>query len=84
MELFFSLWFWIGVIAVTGIIAGVITNAVNKKSETAKHVADSQAGGDYRALAEQSLEASRALLERISAVEQRLASVEKTLTDIPQ
>jgi hypothetical protein len=84
MELFFGVWFWIGIIAVTGIIAGVITNAVNKKAETATHVADSQAGGDYRALAAQTLEANRALLERIGAVEQRLAAVEKTLTDIPQ
>ncbi|MGV8857541.1 hypothetical protein [Rhodoglobus sp.] len=84
MEIFFSLWFWIGVIAITGIIAGVITNAVNKKAETAKHVADAQAGGDYRALVEQTLETNRSLLERLDAVESRLAGVEKTLTDIPQ
>lgn len=84
MEIFYTLWFWIAIIAVTGIIAGVITNAVNKKAETAKYVADAQSGGDYRALAEQTLEANQMLIQRLDAVEQRLAGVEKTLTDIPQ
>ncbi|MBH0023741.1 hypothetical protein [Salinibacterium sp. SWN248] len=84
MEIFYSLWFWIAIIAVTGIIAGVITNAVNKRAETAKYVADAHAGGDYRALAEQTLEANQVLIQRLDAVEQRLAGVEKTLTDIPQ
>ncbi|MBH0129421.1 hypothetical protein [Salinibacterium sp. NK8237] len=84
MEIFYTLWFWIAIIAVTGIIAGVITNAVNKKAEAAKYVADAQAGGDYRALAEQTLEANQMLIQRLDAVEQRLAGVEKTLTDIPQ
>ncbi|MBH0098711.1 hypothetical protein I6E68_06105 [Salinibacterium sp. NSLL150] len=84
MEIFYSLWFWIAIIAVTGIIAGVITNAVNKKAETAKYVSDAQAGGDYRTLAEQTLEANQVLIQRLDAIEQRLAGVEKTLTDIPQ
>lgn len=84
MEIFYTLWFWLATVAVVGIIAGVITNAVNKKAETAKHVADAQAGGDYRALAEQTLEANQVLIQRLDAIEQRLAGVEKTLTDIPQ
>jgi hypothetical protein len=84
MELAYSLWFWLGIVAITGIIAGVITNAVNKKAETAKYVADAQAGGDYRTLAEQSLEANNALIRRLDAVELRLTGIEKTLTDIPQ
>ena len=84
MELAYSLWFWLGIVAITGIIAGVITNAVNKKAETAKYVADAQAGGDYRTLAERSLEANNALIRRLDAVELRLTGIEKTLTDIPQ
>ncbi|MGJ8722710.1 MAG: hypothetical protein ACSHW9_12785 [Salinibacterium amurskyense] len=84
MEVFYSLWFWLGIVAVVGIIAGVIHNSTNKKAETAKYVADAQAGGDYRSLADQSLETNRALLQRLDVVEQRLASIEKTLTDIPQ
>ncbi|WP_219948129.1 hypothetical protein [Salinibacterium sp. M195] len=84
MEIFYSLWFWIGIISVVGIIAGVIIHALDKKAEMAKHGADTQAGGDYRALAEQTLEANKALILRLDAVESRLAAVEKTLTDIPQ
>lgn len=84
MEFLYSLWFWIGIVAVFGIVAGVIIHALDKKAEIAKHVADTQAGGDYRALVEQTLDANRMLLERLDAVDRRLTAVEKTLTDIPQ
>ncbi|WP_010203190.1 hypothetical protein [Salinibacterium sp. PAMC 21357] len=84
MEIFYSLWFWIGIIAVVGIIAGVVIHALDKKAEMAKHLADTQAGGDYRALAEQTLEANQALIQRLDVLDGRLAAVEKTLTDIPQ
>jgi|GEM_PF-2633975 len=84
MEIFYSLWFWLGIVAVVGIIAGVITNAVNKKAETAKHSAEMHAGGDYRSIVEQSLEAHRALVARLDSIESRLTAIEKTLTDIPQ
>ena len=40
MEVFYSLWFWLGIVAVVGIIAGVVHNSINKKAETAKYVAD--------------------------------------------
>lgn len=84
MEIFYSLWFWIGIIAVVGIIAGVVIHALDKKAEMAKHLADTQAGGDYRALAEQTLQANQALIQRLDVLDGRLAAVEKTLTDIPQ
>jgi len=80
---FYSLWFWLGLVAVVAIIAGVITNAVNKGNETKRYVADAANGGDYRALAEQGAAVNAELLERLGAVEQRLASIEKTLTEIP-
>ncbi|MBN9240400.1 MAG: hypothetical protein BGO97_11860 [Micrococcales bacterium 70-64] len=80
---FYSLWFWLGLVAVVAIIAGVITNAVNKGNETKRYVADAANGGDYRTLAEQGAAVNAQLLERLGAVEQRLASIEKTLTEIP-
>lgn len=79
----YSLWFWIGLIAALAIIAGVITNAVNKGNETKRYVADAANGGDYKKLADDSAAVNAKLLAELTAVEARLASIEKTLTDIP-
>lgn len=83
MEIFWNLFFWIAVISVTAIIAAVITNAVNRNAETRKYLADAQNGGNYKGLAEETLAANEKLLARLDVVEERLASIEKTLTDIP-
>lgn len=83
MEIFANIFFWITLIAITGIIASVITNSVNKKTEAHKYVADAQNGGNYKTLAEEATETSATLLTRLTEVEKRLASIEKTLTDIP-
>lgn len=83
MEIFWNIFFWIALIAVTGIIASVITNSVNKKAETQKYVADAQNGGNYKTLVEESSETNTALITRLTEIEKRLASIEKTLTDIP-
>ncbi|CAN5551210.1 hypothetical protein BH10ACT7_BH10ACT7_06180 [soil metagenome] len=83
MEIFWNLFFWIALVAVTGIIAAVITNAVNKNAETRKYLADAQNGGNYKALAEESFATNEKLLARLASVEDRLAAIEKTLTDIP-
>ena len=80
---FYSLWFWLGLVAVVAIIAGVITNAVNKGNETKRYVADAANGGDYKKLADTTVAVNTELLARLGAVEQRLSSIEKTLTDIP-
>lgn len=83
MEIFYSLWFWIGVIAVTGIIAGVITNAVNKSAEARKYIADAESGGNYKKLAEDSVALNTKVIARLDKVESRLAAIEKTLNEIP-
>ena len=80
---FYSLWFWIGLVAVVAIIAGVITNAVNKGNETKRYVADAANGGSYKTLAEESAATNSELLSKLRSVEARLDSIEKTLTDIP-
>jgi ABC-type protease/lipase transport system fused ATPase/permease subunit len=80
---FYSLWFWIALIAVVAIIAAVVTNAVNKSNETRRYVADAAHGGSYKKLAEDSATTNAEILSRLAAVEQRLGSIEKTLTDIP-
>lgn len=80
---FLSLWFWLGVVAVFAIVAGVITNAVNKNNETRRYVADSANGGNYKQLADDSAAVNAKLLARLDAMEARLGSIEKTLTDIP-
>ncbi|MEP6479981.1 MAG: hypothetical protein ABJB03_11355 [Rhodoglobus sp.] len=83
MEVFYSLWFWLGLVAVTAVIAGVITNAVNKSNDTKRYVADAANGGDYKKVVEESATVNAKLLARLDAVETRLGSIEKTLTDIP-
>ncbi|MCU1412455.1 MAG: hypothetical protein JWR04_3162 [Rhodoglobus sp.] len=80
---FYSFWFWIALVAVIAIIAGVITNAVNKGNETKRYVADAANGGAYKKLADDSAAVNAELLAKLGAVEQRLGSIEKTLTDIP-
>ena len=83
MEIFWNLFFWLALVAVTAIIAAVITNAVNKNSETRKYLADAQNGGNYKELAEESHATNEKLLARLAGVEDRLSVIEKTLTDIP-
>lgn len=83
MEVFYNIWFWIGVIAVTGIIAGVITNAVNRNAETRKYVADAESGGNYKKLAEDAVATNAKVVARLDAVEARLAAIESTLNEIP-
>lgn len=83
MEIFWNIFFWIAIIAITGIIASVVTNSVNKKAEAQKYIADAQNDGNYKTLVEEATETSTTLLTRLTEVEKRLASIEKTLTDIP-
>jgi hypothetical protein len=83
MEFFQSFWFWIALIAVAGIIGAAVTNAVDKSSKTKIRVAELQAGGDYKKVADDAAALNAEVVERLSALDARLASVEKTLTDIP-
>lgn len=83
MEIFYSLWFWLGIVAVVGIIAGVITNAVNKSAETRKYIADSPSAGEHKKLVEDAVALNAKVVERLDAMDSRLSAIEKTLTDIP-
>ena len=81
--LLYSPFFWLGLVAVVAIVAAVITNAVNKGNETKRYVADAANGGSYKQLAEDTATVNSDLLARLVAIEERLGSIEKTLTDIP-
>ena len=78
-----SLWFWIGAVAVVALVAGAINHRVTTISKTKRYLADAANGGDYKKLAEDSATVQRQLLARLDALDGRLATVEKTLTDIP-
>lgn len=78
-----SLWFWIGAVAVVAIIAGAVNHAVTTTNKTKRYVADAANGGPYKQLAEESAAVQRQVLARLDALDGRLATVEKTLTDIP-
>jgi hypothetical protein len=81
--LLYSPFFWLGLVAVVAIAAAVVTNAVNKGNETKRHVADAAHGGSYKQFAEDTAAVNSELLARLGAIEERLGSIEKTLTDIP-
>jgi hypothetical protein len=80
---FSSLWFWLGVIALVAIIGGFITSALYGRNETKRKIAEAVNGGAYKTFAEEQADVNRRLLERLDAVDARLATIEKTLTDIP-
>ena len=81
--LLYSPFFWLGLVAVVAIAAAVATNAVNKGNDTKRYVADAAHGGSYKQLAEDTAAVNYDLLVRLGAIEERLSSIEKTLTDIP-
>lgn len=83
MDIYWNIFFWLALVAIVGIIAAVIRNTVNKNAEARMYIADAQNGGNYKALAEGAAATNEALLSRLTEVEARLASIEKTLTDIP-
>lgn len=83
MEIFYSFWFWIALIAVFGIAAGVIANAIDKSSKTKIRVAEIQAGAAYKAVADEAAASNARVAAQLAAVEARLAAIEKSLNDIP-
>lgn len=82
-DIFADGWIWFYVAIVVGIVALAISHWVTTSNKTRRHVADAANGGDYRRLAEDSAAVHRAVLERLDALETRVAGIEKTLADIP-
>jgi hypothetical protein len=80
---FGSMWFWFGAVAVVAIVGGVLSNIITNHQKTKRALAVAANGGDYKKLAEESAAVQRQLLARLDALDGRLATVEKTLTDIP-
>ena len=80
---FGSMWFWFGAVAVVAIVGGVVSSYLTNQQKTKRALAVAAQGGDYRKFAEENAELQRRLLERLDALDSRLAAVEKTLTDIP-
>lgn len=78
-----SLWFWLGAVAVVGIVGGVLTTAITRSNETRRHLADAANGGDYQRLAEEFARRQQRVSEQLDELDDRLARIEKTLTDIP-
>lgn len=83
MEIYQSIWFWFALIAIFGMITATVTNSVDKSNKTRIRVAELQAGGDYKKVADDAAALNSQVAERLAALDTRLASIEKTLTDIP-
>ncbi|MBU1587560.1 MAG: hypothetical protein KKH51_06395 [Actinobacteria bacterium] len=78
-----SLWFWIGIIALVAVVGGIITSVIAKSNETKRYVADAANGGAYKQLADDTSRQLKLISEQLYELDDRLARVEKTLTDIP-
>lgn len=83
MEIFYSLWFWLGSIAALGIIAGTVTKTLDKANMTKRYLAELSSDGNFKRVADDAAALNAQVVAKLDAVEARLAAIEKTLTDIP-
>ncbi len=83
MEIFWNIFFWISLVAIVGIIAGVIIKVATRMAESREYIADANNGGKYKELAERNDSTNVDILAKLGKVEQRLDAIEKTLTEIP-
>ncbi|TFB57129.1 hypothetical protein E3T34_11780 [Cryobacterium sp. TMT1-62] len=74
---------WFAWIAIVGIIAGVTSSIVAAVLRSREKQAEFAEAADLRGLVEQSTASNQAVLDRLALLELRLASIERTLTDIP-
>lgn len=83
MSIFWNIFFWLALVAVAGIIAVTVIRVVNRLAEAREHIADAANGGNYKELAERGTASSAQVASTLTSIEERLAGIEKTLTDIP-
>lgn len=83
MEIFWNIFFWIALVAVVAIISGVVVRVVTRMAQAREYIADAYNGVHYKALAERTETLNADVLERLGSVDGRLATIEKTLTNIP-
>ena len=74
---------WFAWIAIVGIIAGVTSSIVAAVLRSREKQAEFAEAADLRGLVEQSTASNQAVLDRLALLELRLASIERTLNDIP-
>ncbi|HSP76436.1 MAG TPA: hypothetical protein VLO31_09510 [Cryobacterium sp.] len=74
---------WFAWIAIVGIIAGVTSSIVAASLRSREKQAEFAGAADLRVLVGQSTASNQAVLDRLDQLDIRLASIERTLTDIP-
>ena len=74
---------WFAWIAIVGIIAGVTSSVVSAVLRSREKQTEFAGAADLRALVEQSTASNQAVLDGLALLDIRLASIERTLTDIP-
>ena len=74
---------WFAWIAIVGIIAGVTSSVVSAVLRSREKQTEFAGAADLRALVEQSTASNQAVLDGLALLDTRLASIERTLTDIP-
>lgn len=74
---------WVAWIVIVAIVAGVTLEIVRASLRSHEKRAELAGAAELRGLVEDSTASNRTVIEKLGAVEARLASMEKTLTDIP-
>ena len=74
---------WFAWIVIVGIIAGVTSSIVAAVLRSREKQAEFAGATELRGLVEQGAASNQAVLDRLAQLDIRLASIERTLTDIP-
>jgi len=75
---------WILLIPIVAIVGGVVYSILSDRNRTKRKIAEAATPSDeYVKLLHGTADTNRQLLEQLARIETRIATIEKTLTDIP-
>jgi len=71
-------------IPIVAIVGGVVYSILNDRNRTKRKIAEAETPSDeYVKLLHGTADANQQLLEQLARIETRIATIEKTLTEIP-
>lgn len=74
---------WFAWIAIVAIICGVTAEIVKASLRSREKQAESSGAAELRGILQESTATNRLVIEKVDGLAARLATMEKTLTDIP-
>ena len=84
MSIFWNIFFWLALVAIAGMIAWTVVRIVTKNAETRKYRRRRpERRRTTRQLPRRARSRTQRVLQTLGTIEERLAAIEKTLTEIP-